>query len=162
MRADNDHDDCTERDTGTERNRTEFRSSGAAAIVAEMPFKFFLIHSVFSPDQENADAVTVTREGQDLILLSNSSVLTTSGGGSFDPISKKADGSGMLGDGEMVVYSKFLDTPDPNDALLEGVTLVTANSKFMEPVHNETSKTDEGSRFFVPASAGLALPADSN
>jgi hypothetical protein len=32
----------------------------------------------------------------------------------------------------------------------------------MEPVHNETSKTDEGSRFFVPTSAGLPLPANPN
>jgi hypothetical protein len=58
--------------------------TGAGAMVGEMPLKFFLIHSVFSPDQENANAVTVTRDGEDLTLLSNSSVLTTSGGGSFE------------------------------------------------------------------------------
>ena len=185
-----------------------------AAVVAEMPLKFFLIHSVFSPEQENADAVTVTREGRNLTLLSNSSVLTTSGGGSFDPINKKADGNGMyaisnnagattaqgawqvvsfvswqqlpggypaalkvtdstpppgtvrsagiltlkvklenLGDGEMVVHSKFLNTPDPSYTLLEGITLAVANSKFMEPAHDETAKTDEGTRFYIPPSA---------
>jgi len=55
--------------------------TGAAAPVGEMPLKFFLIHSVFSPDQENANAVTVTRDGKDLTLLSNSSAVTTSAGG---------------------------------------------------------------------------------
>ncbi len=191
--------------------------TGAAATVAGLRLKFFLIRSVFSPEQENANAVTVTREGQDLTLLSNSSILTTSGGGSFDPISKKADGNGMyaisnnvgtttaqgawqvvsfvswqqlpggypadlkvtdstpppgtvrsagiltikvklenLGDGEMVVHSKFLNTPDPNNTLLEGITLAVANSKFMEPAHDETSKMDEGSRFYIPPGAGAS------
>lgn len=189
--------------------------AGAAAAVAEMPLKFLLIHSVFSPDQENAAAVTVTRDGENLTLLSNSSVLTTSGGGSFDPNSKKADGNGKysisdntgtitaqgawqvvsfvswqqlpgsyppelkvtdstpppgtvrsagiltikvklenLGDGEMVVHSKFLNTPDPNDTLLEGTTLAVTNSKFMEPAHDGTASTDEGARFYIPQSAG--------
>lgn len=189
--------------------------SGAAATVAEMPLKFLLIHSVFNPDQENANGVTVTRDGEDLTLLSNSALLTTSGGGSFDPNSKKAEGNGdysisdnkgtttahgawqvisfvswqqlpggypselkvtdstpppgtarsagiltikvkleNLGNGEMVVHSKFLDTPDRNDTLLEGITLAVANYKFMEPAHDATSNTDEGSRFYVPQSAG--------
>ncbi len=197
--------------------------TGAEAIAAEMPFKFLLIHSVFSPDQENANAVTVTRDGQDLTFPSDGSTLTTSGGGSFNPTSKKADGSGKyaisnnagtataqgawqvvsfvswqqlpggypadlkvtdstpppgtvrsagiltlkvklenLGEGEMVVHSKFLNTPDLNDTLLEGITLAVANSKFMEPAHDATSKIDEGSRLYVPTSAGLPLSADSN
>lgn len=192
------------------------------ATVAEMPLKFLLIHSLFSPDQENANAVTVTRDGENLTLLSNSSVLTTSGGGSFDPISKKADGKGRyaisndagtttaqgawqvvsfvswqqlpggyptemkvtdstpppgtvrsagiltikvklenLGDGEMVVHSKFLNTPDPNNTLLEGITLAVSNSKYMEPAHDETSNTDEGSRFYIPTGAGLASARSS-
>jgi hypothetical protein len=185
--------------------------TGAAATVGEMPLKFVLIHSVFSPDQENANAVTVTRNGEDLTLLSDSSTLTTSGNGSFDPNNKKADGGGMyainisagtitaqgawqvtsfvswkqlsggypselqvtdsttppgtvrsagiltvkvnlenLGEGEMAIHSKFLNTPDPNDTLLEGITLATTNYKFIEPAHDVTSNTDEGSRFFVP------------
>lgn len=189
--------------------------SGAAGSLMEMPLKFLLIHSVFDPDQQNANAVTVTRDGEDLTFLSNSSALITSGGGSFDPNNKNAVGSGMyaiynesgavtvhgtwqvtsfvswqqlsggyptdlkvtdltpppgtvrsagiltvkvnlekLGDGEMVVHSKFLNTPDPNDALLEGITLAVANYKFTEPAHDETSNKDEGSRFYIPPSAG--------
>lgn len=186
--------------------------NGAAATAAEMPLTFSLIHSVFSPDQQNANAVTVTREGEDLTLLSNSSALTTSGSGTFDPVHNNAAGSGKysiknntgaitaqgtwqvvsfvswqqlpggypselkvtdstpppgtirsagiltlnvklenLGDGQMVVHSKFLNTPDSNGTLLEGITLALADSKFMEPAHDETSKIDEGSRFFVPS-----------
>lgn len=189
--------------------------TGAAGTLMEMPLKFLLIHSVFNPDQQNANAVTVTRDGEDLTFLSNSSALITSGGGSFDPNNKNAVGSGIysiydesgaitaqgawqvtsfvswqqlsggypsglkvtdstppsgtvrsagiltvkvnlekLGDGEMVVHSKFLNTPDPDDALLEGITLAVANSRFMEPAHNETSNMDEGTRFYVPPSAG--------
>ena len=54
----------------------------------------------------------------------------------------------------MVVHSKFLNTPDPSYTLLEGITLAVANSKFMEPAHDETSKTDEGTRFYIPPSTG--------
>jgi len=189
--------------------------TGAVAAVAEMPFRFILIHSVFSPDQENPAAVTVTRDGQDLTFPSDNSALVTTGSGWFNPSSKQADGSGKyaiynntgaiaaqgawqvtnfvswqqlaggypsqlkvsdstpppglvrsagiltlnvklenLGDGQMVVHSKFLNTPDANDTLLEGITLVVANYKFMEPAHDETSDIDEGSRFYIPTSAG--------
>src|SRR5512140_685346 len=49
--------------------------SGAAAAVPEMPFRFILIHSVFSPDQDNPSAVTVTHDGQDLTFPSDNSAL---------------------------------------------------------------------------------------
>lgn len=198
--------------------RNSASSTGAvAATITEMPYKFFLIHSVFSPDQENPTAVTVTHDGQDLTFPSDNSALITVGSGAFDPTSKQAEGSGKyaifnnagelatqgawlvtnfvswqqlpgdypsqldvtapppppgtvrsagiltvkvklenLGDGEMVVHSKFLNTPDPNDKLLEGITLATASYKFMEPAHDETSDSDDGSRFFVPTSAGTS------
>lgn len=194
--------------------------SGAAATDPQMPFRFILIHSVFSPDQDNPSAVTVTRDGQDLTFPSDNAALVTAGSGWFNPNSKQANGSGQyaiyknpdeiatqgawqvtnfvswqqlpggypaqlkvsdstlppglvrsagiltlnvklenLGDGQMVVHSKFLNTPDPNDTLLEGITLVAANYKFLEPAHDETSDNDEGSRFYIPTSAG---PSTSN
>lgn len=192
--------------------------NGASTTDPQMPFRFILIHSVFSPDQDNPSAVTVTRDGQDLTFPTDTSALVTTGSGWFNPNSKQANGSGQyaiyknpgeiasqgawqvtnfvswqqlpggypaqlkvsdstpppglvrsagiltlnvklenVGDGQMVVHSKFLNTPDPNDTLLEGITLATANYKFMEPAHDETSDIDEGSRFYIPTSAGPSI-----
>jgi MYXO-CTERM domain-containing protein len=65
------------------------------AHAADLPYKWFLVHVVFHPDQSKTVGITVTVNGQDLTRAGDGSTLTTTGGGSFDPDSKQADGTGQ-------------------------------------------------------------------
>jgi hypothetical protein len=65
------------------------------AHAADLPYKWFLVHVVFHPDQSKTVGITVTVNGQDLTRAGDGSTLTTTGGGSFDPDSNQADGSGQ-------------------------------------------------------------------
>jgi len=64
------------------------------------------------------------------------------------------------GEGQMAIHSKFDNTPDPSDNLLEGITVTVNNAKFVEPAHNETSNTDQGTRFFVPSGNTSSNPGN--
>jgi hypothetical protein len=65
------------------------------AHAADLPDKWFLVHVVFHPDQSKTVGITVTVNGQDLTRAADGSTLITTGGGSFDPDSKQADGTGQ-------------------------------------------------------------------